>query len=365
MAGAPAAIENGGTSRVTTLFAPITARSPIVTPPVTTTFAPHQTLSPTRVGPFDTNPCQGTGRTGSSKRWLPSVMKQPLANMQWSPISTSSTEATITPMLRKLCEPIRMRAPCGAVSHACGSRTVCSPISSRPSLKASSTFPCSGQRANARLRIISRWIASRFQGSELRSYQRHFCPQSQALLTRGSLPGAAAGVEARRPAADEYGVDPLSDLLSADEFDRLLAREELRRSRTGETLAVALLDVDGLRQVGDRHGRDAAAEVLRLCASVLRDTTRTVDAVAHTGDDEFSVLLHATDVRSGIGWADRFEDELERAGAQHPAAPLTCALGLADTIEEASLMLAATRARRRMEVIQTVRKLRRARERGS
>jgi diguanylate cyclase len=160
-------------------------------------------------------------------------------------------------------------------------------------------------------------------------------------------------------------MDPLSDLLIAEEFDELLAREELRRSRTGETLAVALLDVDGLREVGASYGRDSATEVLRLCASVLRATTRTVDAVAHTGDDEFSVLLHATDVRSGVAWADRFEDELEQAGAEHPAAPLTCALGLADTIEEASLMLAATRARRRMEVIQTVRKLRRARERGS
>ena len=55
-------------SRVTTLFAPITQRSPIDTPLVTTTFAPHQTLSPTRVGPLLVKPCHGTGRSGSSKR---------------------------------------------------------------------------------------------------------------------------------------------------------------------------------------------------------------------------------------------------------------------------------------------------------
>src|SRR3954449_12505991 len=109
-AGAPAAIERGGRSVVTTELAPITQRSPIVTPLVMTTLAPHQTLSPMRVGPFEVKPCQGTGRSGSSKRWLPSVMKQPLANMQWSPISTSSTEATITAMLRKVPDPIRMRA---------------------------------------------------------------------------------------------------------------------------------------------------------------------------------------------------------------------------------------------------------------
>src|SRR5512133_3964726 len=99
-AGAPAAIEPDGTSVVTTELAPITQRSPIVTPLVTTTFAPHQTLSPTRVGPFVVKPCHVTGLVGSSKRWLPSVTKQPLANMQCRPLSTSSTLPTRTPRTR-------------------------------------------------------------------------------------------------------------------------------------------------------------------------------------------------------------------------------------------------------------------------
>ena len=56
LGGTPAAIENGGISLVTTLFAPITQRSPTVTPLVMTTFAPAHTLSPTRVGPSETLP---------------------------------------------------------------------------------------------------------------------------------------------------------------------------------------------------------------------------------------------------------------------------------------------------------------------
>ena len=60
-AGAPAAIENGGRSRVTTELAPITHRSPMVTPLVTTTLAPHQTLSPIRVGPLVVKPCHVIG----------------------------------------------------------------------------------------------------------------------------------------------------------------------------------------------------------------------------------------------------------------------------------------------------------------
>ena len=51
-------------SRVTTLLAPITQRSPIVTPLVTTTLAPSQQLSPIRVGPLLVKPCQVIGRSG-------------------------------------------------------------------------------------------------------------------------------------------------------------------------------------------------------------------------------------------------------------------------------------------------------------
>src|SRR3954453_15991498 len=114
LAGTPAAIVPGGTSFVTTLFAPITQRSPIVTPVVTTQFAPNQQFEPMVVGPFDVKPCQVTGMSGSSKRCEASETKQPLANITWSPIVTRSCEATIVPMLRKQPSPISMR-PASAI----------------------------------------------------------------------------------------------------------------------------------------------------------------------------------------------------------------------------------------------------------
>jgi diguanylate cyclase (GGDEF)-like protein len=161
--------------------------------------------------------------------------------------------------------------------------------------------------------------------------------------------------------ADEYGVDPLAELPSAEDFQDLLVREELRRARTGESLTVAMLDVDGLRRVNARHGAAAGSEVLRLCVSTLRSTLRAVDEVARTGPDEFSVLLHATDSRNASIWASRFEDELQAVSFELDAGPVTCSIGLADTSADISLMEAATKAHRRMEVVQTVRKLRRDR----
>ena len=159
----------------------------------------------------------------------------------------------------------------------------------------------------------------------------------------------------------KYGMDPLAELPNADDFQSLLVREELRRARTGESLTVAMLDVDGLRRVNARHGAAAGSLVLRLCVSTLRSTLRAVDEVARTGPDEFSVLLHATDSRNATVWADRFEDELQAVSFELDAGPVTCSIGIADTSADITLMEAAVRAHRRMEVVQTVRKLRRDR----
>jgi diguanylate cyclase len=161
------------------------------------------------------------------------------------------------------------------------------------------------------------------------------------------------------------GMDPLTDLAGAEQFETLLTREELRRARTDETLVVAVLDLDGLREAGARHGAGAGAEMLRRCADALIRSLRAVDELARTGPNEFSVLLHATDARKAAAWARRFEDTLESSTTPDPAFPLTCAVGIADTAETPTLMEAASRARKRMEIVKAVRKLRRARESGA
>ena len=159
-------------------------------------------------------------------------------------------------------------------------------------------------------------------------------------------------------------MDPLLDLPGAEEFSELLAREELRRGRTRESLAVAVLDLDGLGAVNKVHGSAVGTHLLRTTAEVLHQTVRGVDEIARTGADEFSVLLHATDAENASAWEERFEDMLDACGRNLPAGPLTCSIGIADSGEAATLLEVAVRARRRMEVIQTVRKLRRARESG-
>jgi diguanylate cyclase (GGDEF)-like protein len=159
-------------------------------------------------------------------------------------------------------------------------------------------------------------------------------------------------------------MDALLDLPGAEQFSELLAREELRRGRTRESMAVAVVDLDGLGAVNKLHGAAVGTHLLRATAEVLHQTVRGIDEIARTGPDEFSVLLHATDAEHAAVWEERFEDMLDACGRNLPAGPLTCSIGIADSGEAPTLMEVAVRARRRMEVIQTVRKLRRARESG-
>ena len=110
--------------------------------------------------------------------------------------------------------------------------------------------------------------------------------------------GVISGSRPQRPMNTGMAIDPLIDLPTADDFHALLAREELRRARTGETLTVAMLDVDGLRWVNAHHGAGTGSDILRLCVSTLRSNLRAVDELAGMGPDEFGVLLHATDSRN-------------------------------------------------------------------
>ena len=54
--GLPTAMEFAGISFITTLPAPITQLSPIVTPGITHTFPPNQTLFPTFIGLANSRP---------------------------------------------------------------------------------------------------------------------------------------------------------------------------------------------------------------------------------------------------------------------------------------------------------------------
>jgi two-component system, cell cycle response regulator len=68
----------------------------------------------------------------------------------------------------------------------------------------------------------------------------------------------------------------------------------VRRARYRRPVVVMNIDIDGLKEVNVRHGRDAGDELLCGAASVLRRNLRDSDMVARIDEDEFGVLMPET-----------------------------------------------------------------------
>jgi diguanylate cyclase (GGDEF)-like protein len=75
-----------------------------------------------------------------------------------------------------------------------------------------------------------------------------------------------------------------------------MEREVDRAFRTETPLALAFLDVDGLRAVNNTRGHAAGDRMLRRVADTLRSQSRTYDLVVRYGGDEFICLFPGIEI---------------------------------------------------------------------
>lgn len=75
--------------------------------------------------------------------------------------------------------------------------------------------------------------------------------------------------------------------LCKDRLEHSLA--ESRRNK--QKSAVMFVDLDGFKQVNDRHGHEKGDMVLKVVADRIREEIRETDTVARIGGDEFVVIL--------------------------------------------------------------------------
>ena len=84
--------------------------------------------------------------------------------------------------------------------------------------------------------------------------------------------------------------DPLTGLANRALFHERLSQAIARAKRSGNDLAVLLLDLDHFKHVNDRLGHDAGDTLLVEAVQRLQAAVREFDTVARLGGDEFAVI---------------------------------------------------------------------------
>lgn len=97
--------------------------------------------------------------------------------------------------------------------------------------------------------------------------------------------------EARREYESRH--DMLTNLKNRRALLETLPIAQGRATRTGKSMALLFIDLDGFKAVNDDFGHDAGDSVLRAIAARLQDVVRKTDSVFRLAGDEFTVLLEA------------------------------------------------------------------------
>jgi diguanylate cyclase (GGDEF)-like protein len=88
--------------------------------------------------------------------------------------------------------------------------------------------------------------------------------------------------------------DPLTGLLNRRSFDAALT-EALVLRKSGRSVHMILLDLDGFKQVNDRFGHAIGDLLLKRIATALSQVFRAEDSFSRIGGDEFAAIITVPD----------------------------------------------------------------------
>jgi len=97
--------------------------------------------------------------------------------------------------------------------------------------------------------------------------------------------------------------DHLTGIANRAQFELAVASEIQQAARSNQSFTVMYMDLDGFKEVNDRHGHAAGDDVLREVARRVVAQVREGDTVARVGGDEFAVVMrcHAAGDAATLG----------------------------------------------------------------
>ena len=158
---------------------------------------------------------------------------------------------------------------------------------------------------------------------------------AQAQIVAGSRrPGDGGGLAMGQRGRRGRNARPADRLPNHIGFQSVLGRELARARRTGQSLAVSLVDLDGLSGYIVRNGATAGERVLRLAADGLAGGVRSYDCVCRMDVGEFALVLPGMTAESAAALVGRLASGIGSLSADDQ--PITVSAGVAAFPEHAA-----------------------------
>ncbi|MEA3360123.1 MAG: diguanylate cyclase [Thermodesulfobacteriota bacterium] len=127
-------------------------------------------------------------------------------------------------------------------------------------------------------------------------------------------------------------LDSLTGLYNHGIF-QILLKEEIRRSqRYGETLALAMIDIDSFSFYNKQHNSAIGDLALKKISKLIRENVRNPDMASRYSGDVFAVILPKSSAHSAYTAVERVRQSVET----HTHGTLTVSAGIASCPREAS-----------------------------
>ncbi len=126
--------------------------------------------------------------------------------------------------------------------------------------------------------------------------------------------------------------DGLTGLFNRRHFEDALALELQRARSFGQTLCLAMLDIDHFKRINDGFSHVVGDAVLRAVSQVLQKELRASDVAARYGGEEFGLILPHTGLDGARIAAEKVRVAIATSPWSHltPGREVTASLGLAE-----------------------------------
>lgn len=166
-------------------------------------------------------------------------------------------------------------------------------------------------------------------------------PSPEIRYVTESVAGLCRDIEEKNKKLDElYIRDEKTSLYNYRHFKEHLIIDVERAKRFGDSVSLAMLDIDFFKHYNDAYGHIAGDRVLARMAAIIREQCRVTDIPSRFGGEEFAILFPKTSPEMSFEISERLRQIIAAEPFDHerrqPGGQLTVSIGIATWPDDAA-----------------------------